>query len=143
MNANRILSVIALVVASAFWIFRDAAGQGICPGLNEACVGSTQVPCTSGTGTCVATRGGNTPGGISKCGNATALYYTLQPPDTWADCLDRSNFGACTRMALYCATVYLYATQDDCDYDIPCGSNPLQGCSNNTGQGNGNQNCPT
>jgi len=128
MNSTRALSTIFLLVLSTLWIYRDAFGQGLCPGLNTGCVGSVQIPCSQGAGTCVEVTLINVPGGINQCDGVMAAYYTFNPPGIWTDCTNKTGFGPCTRTAATCSTVYLYDSEAECWLGDPCFSNPIQAC---------------
>jgi len=131
-NANRVLSTTVLLALVTLWIYREAIGQ--CNGTNNGCVDSVAVPCSDGTGICARITG-PVPGGISNCsteGNPPAAYYTYQPPSSWTDCVQNSNFGPCTRVGMACGTVWLFEDWDSCQGDIPCGVNQTSACTNSS-----------
>ena len=109
MNVQRISTSFVLFVLSVLWIYRDSVGQ-LCDSLDAACVQSVAIPCSAGTGTCVAiTQLTIVPGNNNTCTNITkASYYTANPPASWTDCSANSSFGSCSRTAGVCMVIYLY-----------------------------------
>lgn len=138
---RHIVVAFSLLTLAVLWVFRGDVYGDLCPGVDEACLGTSAVPCTGSTD-CAVVSTGSVPGGITVCSDGEAASHWKAPiAPSWVDCHGRTGYGACARKAQPCATLTLYETRADCDNGKPCFIKQLEECIGDGATGNP-QPCP-
>jgi hypothetical protein len=144
---HKISMTIGLSVAALTGILALRAGaEGLCPPMNNSCFANVSVPCSGSAENCqqiTEDPGTQPPSGAGQCTNGNApTYWYAQAASTWQDCQPNEGdlpIGMCTRNPALCMTVFLYASEQDCEDEDPCNQYEESECKS---QGQGANNVP-